>query len=105
MSGPTTILDEQTASKRTGESLVYTFDYNEALAATAALASVGTFTMLPDDGQLTKDSPALAVDARSVTIRLIGGKVGKTYKVSHSAVTNESPTQTLDKFFNLFIRP
>jgi hypothetical protein len=105
MSGPTTIPDEETATKRTGEALVYTFDYDENLATLAQLASVGAFTISPDDGQLTKDQAALVAGNRSVIIRLSGGKVGKTYRVSHSAVTTETPTQTLDKFFDLFIRP
>jgi hypothetical protein len=105
MSGPRTIRDEETTSKRAGESWVYLFDYDEHLATGVELASVGTFTISPADGILTKDNPALVTGNRKVEVRLIGGKVGKTYVIEHTAVTNESPTQTPAKFFRLFIRP
>jgi hypothetical protein len=105
MSGPLTILDDQVAEKRTGESFVYEFNYDEHLATGVELASVGTFTLQPSDGQLTKDNPSLVTGNRKVRIRLIGGKTQKTYAVSHSASTNETPAQTVDKRFFLFIRP
>ncbi len=114
MSGPTKISDDRdgtpneknTATKRAGESFPYVFDYDEQhLAAGVELASVGTFTIDPADGRLTKDSPALVTGNRKVSVRLIGGKVNKTYAISHTVTTNETPSQTLDKRFFLYIRP
>jgi hypothetical protein len=105
MSGPLTILDDGTAQKRAGESFVYLFDYDTHLAAGVEFASVGTFTIDPADGRLTKDNPSLVTGNRKVEVRLIGGKVGKTYTIEHTAVTNESPTQTPAKKFYLFIKP
>ncbi len=105
MSGPLTILDDQTAAKRSGEVFVYEFDYDEHLAVGVELASVGTFTLDPTDGQLTTDNPALVSGNRAATLRLSGGKVGKTYSIEHAVTTNETPSQTLKKRFYLFIRP
>lgn len=106
MSGPLTIEDDQTATKRSAEAFVYVFDYDaEHLAPTVELASVGTFTLDPADGRLTTDNAALVTGNRKVSLRVMGGKVNKTYIVSHTAVTNESPAQTVDKRFYLFIKP
>jgi hypothetical protein len=105
MSGPKTTEDEKTISKRAAESLVYKFDYDDWLAADVELASVGTFTLFPSDGHLTSDNPTLVSGSRSVTVRLLGGKVGKTYRVEHTAATNESPAQTPAKYVDLFIKP
>jgi hypothetical protein len=105
MSGPLTIEDDKTATKRAAESFVYQFNYDEHLADSVELASVGTFTISPADGILTKDNPSLITGNRKVEVRLIGGKPGKTYVIEHTAVTNESPTQTPAKKFYLFIKP
>jgi hypothetical protein len=106
MSGPITIEDEKTAEKRSADILVYEFDYDaRSLATGVELASVGTFTIDPADGRLTSDNPTLLTGNRKVSVRLSGGKPGKTYLVTHSAATNETPAQTLNKCFALFVKP
>jgi hypothetical protein len=99
-----TIEDEGTATKASAEVWTYVFDYDDALATGVEFASVGTFTISPADGRLTKDNEALVTGNRKARLRLSGGKVGKTYRIDHTAVTNETPTQTPAKHFYLFIK-
>jgi hypothetical protein len=105
MSGPLTILDEETATKRTGAVWVYEFTYDTHLAAGVELSSVGTFTLFPDDEHIAKDNPTIVTGNRKVRIRISGGKPGKAYTVDHTAATNESPAQTVASKFTLFVTP
>ncbi len=91
--------------KYADEALVYAFDYDAVtLAADVELTTSGTFTIDPADGRLTKDNEALMIGNRKARVRLSGGKPGKTYTIRHSATTNESPAQTVQAQFSLFIR-
>jgi hypothetical protein len=105
MSGPLTILDDETATKRAAAVRVYEFTYDTHLAAGVELASVGTFTLFPDDEHISKDNPTLVTGNRKVRVRISGGKPHKEYTVDHTAVTNESPTQTVAAKFTLFVTP
>ncbi len=95
----------ETVSKLSEEVLVCAFDYDHELQAAASFGSVGTFTIDPDDGRLTKDDEALSDDGRSALVRVSGGKPGKTYSIRHIATTNEAPSQTMEWYFYLFIEP
>lgn len=100
---PTTIVDGGLVTKDSSETLVYTFDYDVLtnLAGGVELASVGTFTITPSG--LTQDNAALVTGNRKARVRLAGGTVGVTYKVEHTASTNESPAQTKSKWFKIRI--
>jgi hypothetical protein len=101
-----TILDGGVAKKRSEAVYVYTFDYDaESLATDAQLSSVGTFTIDPADGRLTKDSESLVSGNRKVEVRLSGGKPNKMYTIRHTAPTNEAPARTMAAVFHLFIEP
>jgi hypothetical protein len=96
-----TIPDQGSAEQDANEALVYEFDYDDNLAAGVQLSSVGTFAASPNG--LTLDQSTLAVDGRSVTVRVAGGVRGRVYEVRHTAGTNETPVQTKSKWFKLRI--
>jgi hypothetical protein len=100
-----TVLDGDTVEKLSDEALVFAFDYDGELTEDAEFSSVGTFTIDPADGRLTKDEEALLTGNRGARVRLSGGKPGKTYVIRHTATTTEVPTTSPKALFYLFIRP
>ncbi len=85
------------------ESLVYTFDWSAWLVG-AAIISSSTFTLTGPDGVLTKDNPSVVSGSLSTTVRLIGGTFGKTYTLTNTVVTNESPAQTGERSVQIAVR-
>jgi hypothetical protein len=98
-----TIVDGDITEKMSDEVLVYQFSYADRIAADVDLASAGTCTLDPDDAHISKDNEDY--DGQTASLRISGGKPGKTYVVRHSAATTESPAQTVKALFYLFIRP
>ena len=98
-----------TVTKDPGASLIYTFDWSDWLVGAATIAT-STFTISGGDsvaapaGTLTKDNPSIVSGSLSTQIRLIGGTVGKTYILTNTVITNESPTQTDERSILVAIR-
>jgi len=91
------------------ESLFYVFDWSDWLVAAATIAS-STFTLTGPDAALTKDNPDIITgsdefaDATATTVRLTGGTASKTYTLTNTVVTNESPSQTGERSVKITIR-
>lgn len=85
------------------ESLIYTFDWSDWLVG-AATISTSTFTISGPDSALTKDNPSIVSGSTSTQVRVIGGTVGKTYTLTNTVVTSESPAQTGERSVYLAIR-
>jgi len=101
----TTINDGGLATQDSSEVRVYTFDYDDNLAAGVELASVGTFVFTPATG-LTQDNQALVAGGRSARLRISVASstyVGTTFRIENTVVTNESPSQTKSKWFKVKI--
>jgi len=90
-----------TVTKDPGESLLYTFDWSDWLVGAATIAT-STFAISGPDVGLTKDNPTNTTTATAV--RVIGGTLGKTYTLTNTVVTNESPTQTGERSIKVTIR-
>ena len=98
-----TIDDGGLATKDSSEILLYTFDYDDALAPGVQLTSVGTFVITPSTGAPTQSNQAFVAGNRGVSVLLTAGSVGKTYTIEHTVTTNESPAQTFSPWFKLRI--
>lgn len=105
MPAPLSIPAESVITKRSGAILVYTFNYDDALASGVQLATAGVVTIAPNDGRLTQDGLAFVTGNRGVVVRLTAGKVQKRYRITHLAATNETPSQTPAPWFDLVITP
>ena len=92
-----------TVTKDPGESLLYTFDWSDWLVGAATIAT-STFTISGPDSGLTKDNPAIVSGSLSTSVRVIGGTLGKTYTLTNTVITNESPTQTGERSIKVTIR-
>lgn len=99
---PTTINDGQTARKYSAEARAYEVDFDADLAEGVSLASV-TVTADPADGRHTLDNTGLASGSRGAKLRSNGGKAQKTYAITAVGVTDESPAQTVQAMFWLYI--
>ena len=93
-----TIEDKGLALQDPDESRVYTFDFDDRLAAGVTITTA-TFTITPASTGLTKDNPSTT--ARTASVRLIGGTMGVSYRINCKIVTDESPSQTIDTWFTL----
>lgn len=98
-----TVDDGGLVTKDSSEVLLYSIDYEDALAAGVQLASVGTFTITPASGAPTQTNQALVAGNRAAVVLLSGGTVGRTYTVEHTVQTNEGPAQTFSPWFKIRI--
>lgn len=90
-------------AKDPSDSVVYEFEWDAHLDAAVGIAtSTWTITAIRPsaDTALTKDEPAIA--GRTTQIRLTAGTVGAVYRLDNKIVTNETPTQTIER--SVFIK-
>ena len=81
--------------------MFYEFNWTDWLGT--ALISTSTFTVSnAPDAALTKDNPAIVSGSLRTRVRLLGGTVGKKYRLTNQIVTNENPAQTEEA--SVFIR-
>jgi len=94
-----------TLTKDPNASLVYSFDWSAWLTGGSPGAAISsqTLTISGPDAALTKDNESI-VDGTSVQFRLLGGTLGKVYKVTCRVVTDESPAQTEDATVQVHIQ-
>lgn len=103
-----TVRSGATVTQDPNDSLVYRLNWDEEnLGEGVVLTGAGTITITADDEaspSLEADQLALLEGNRSARVRLTGGELGQTYRVSHRIVTNESPAQTKEKSFFVLIQ-
>lgn len=59
------------------------------------------WTVVVTDTPLTKDNESIVAGLRSTQVRLSGGRAGQKYQVTNRIVTNETPTQTEERTFDI----
>lgn len=96
----------ETVLQDPGEKIVRQFNWTawlQELSATAEIASSSWALTGPDNG-LTKDTPSVVTGNLMTQIRVIGGTPGKTYRLTNTVVSNETPAQTGVKWIEIAIR-
>ena len=105
MAGPITIQDGGLAIQDPNDQLVYAFDWGTSYLADGVSISTSTWTgtaKKPSTATaLTTDNTAIAAGNRSTQIRISGGDLGAVYQVANKIVTDESPSQTIERSFYL----
>ena len=100
----TTIYSGGLITKDPNNSEVFSFNWDKDLNAGVSITT-STFTITCANEQLplglTKDNETNT--ARTTSLRLIGGTLGKKYTVTNRIVTDETPTQTKDASFTVKI--
>ena len=100
----TTIYAGGLVIKDPNSSEVFSFNWDEDLNPGVSITT-STFTITCANEQLplglTKDNETNT--ARTTTLRLIGGTLGKKYTVTNRIITDETPTQTKDASFTVSI--
>lgn len=101
-----TIEDEGLTTKPAADSRIYTFDYDDNLAEGVEI-DTNTFALVavkPSTATLvTKDNEGKVAGNRKTQLRLSGGVFGARYRITNTVTTDESPTQTKTKWFELLI--
>ncbi len=93
-----------TLTKDPQASLSYQFDWSAWLGTAQIVTSTFAITGTETVPALTKDNPALVSGNQKATVRLLGGTVGLTYTVTHTIITNETPTQTDERSVTIKIQ-
>ena len=104
-----TVQDKGLVTKHPLESKVYQFDYDTDNLALGVTITTSTMTLSVLSGLNTGtpasiDSVGLITGNRKTTFRLIAGVSGTKYRVTNSAVTNETPAQTKVKYVDVLVQ-
>ncbi len=88
---------------------VYLFDWspNSLALGVTITNSVFSFVALEPstiDVALILDQPSVLAGTRTTQVRVAGGTLGQVYKVLNQIVTSESPAQTKDLWFKVWIQ-
>lgn len=107
MSAVITIRNRGLTSQDPSDQLVYLFDWDTDNLAPSVQISSSIFTITQIRGAtttpLTKDQPSTLAGGRQTQVRLAGGDVGALYEIANKIVTDESPSQTKERSFQLLI--
>jgi hypothetical protein len=104
-----TIRDGALTTKDPSDIRVYNFDWGTTALAVDVSIVTSTFTLegisgeLEDD-PLTKDSESIVAGDRDTQLRLAGGAAGSRWRIHNQIVTNESPSQTIERSFFLLVQ-
>ena len=84
--------------KDPNDELIYEVDWTDWLGDDEIDTSTFTISSSPD-GALTKDNAAIVTGNQKTVVRLLGGTVGKKFRITNQIVTDESPTETVERSF------
>jgi len=87
----------------------YTIDWDAENLAAAVTISTSTWTITavsPSlvDTALTKDQETILSGARKTQVRLSAGTLGQKYVIANKIVTSESPAQTKERSFTVWVQ-
>ena len=99
----TNILSSGLVTKDPDSAEVFVVDWGQQRLATAVTIDTSTWTVTGADATLVDDEASILSGSRKTQIRLTGGTLHKLYTVTNTIVTNESPAQTLDASFDVWI--
>lgn len=91
-------------TKDPSEVLVYDIDWGTNWLAPTVTISTSTWTITGPDAVLTKDSETIPIGLRTTRVRLSAGTNGARYLVTNRIVTNETPSQTGERTFELLVQ-
>lgn len=103
-----TIRDGGLAAKDPSDIRVFQFDWGaEALEAGASVI-ISTFQAIGIRGDLTTtplslDAPSVLPGERQTQVRIDAGARGSIWRINNKIVTDESPSQTIERSFFLLI--
>lgn len=86
------------------EVLVYDIDWGTNWLAPAVTIATSTWTITGPDALLTKDSETIQAGLRTTRVRLSAGTSGYKYLITNRIVTNETPSQTGERTFQLLVQ-
>jgi hypothetical protein len=104
-----TISDGALVIKDPSDIKAYTFDYDTENLAVGAAILTSTFTITAvwpstTDLALTKDQETILAGARKTQVRLSAGTLGQKYQIANKIVTSESPAQTKERSFTVWVQ-
>ena len=82
---------------------VYEVNWDRRHLATGVTITSSDWFIEGPDSALTGDQETVLTGSRRTTIRLTAGTLNKKYRVTNRIVTNETPSQTKDAFFDVKI--
>lgn len=91
-------------TKDSAASLIYDVDWGMFWLAPAVTITTSTWTITGPDAVLTKDQESLTGGNRTARVRLSAGTTGARYTITNRIVTNESPSQTDERSFELLVQ-
>lgn len=89
--------------KDPNDELIYEVDWSEWLGDDEIVSSTFTISTAPD-AELTKDNPGIVTGNQKTVVRLLGGTVGKQYRITNQITTDESPTEKVERSFYVRIK-
>ena len=90
-------------TKDPNNSEVFSVDWGTERLATGVEISTSAWAVTGPDADLTEDEDSIVTGNRKTQIRLTGGTLHKRYTVTNTIETNETPAQTLDASFDVWI--
>lgn len=105
---PKTMPDGEMTTKDPNDTRVFTFDWGTLnLPVGVSIPSVSVFTISvvsgPNTTPLTKDQEVILAGNRKTQLRLAAGTLGTVYQIDNQIVTDEAPSQTLNRRFQLLV--
>ncbi len=104
-----TILDGELVTQDLADIRVYEFDWDAENLATgvtvpATPPTITATALRPSAATaLTLDQKSVVTGNRKTRVRVTGGARGALYRITNQVVTDESSTQTKNKWFDLLI--
>jgi hypothetical protein len=102
-----TIKDGGLISKDPSDVSIYVVDWGEEKLSDDAEILTSTFTVSavrPTSATLiTKDQEGIVTGNRKTRVRIAGGEANALYEVTNRIVTDESPSQTLERSFRVLV--
>ncbi len=104
-----TIRDGALTTKDPSDIRVYNFDWGTTALAVDVSIVTSTFTIEAVSGDttttpVTKDSETILAGDRDTQLRLSAGAAGSRWRIHNQIVTNESPSQTIERSFFLLVQ-
>jgi len=98
-----TIRSGGTTIKDAGSAEFFVLDWDADVLPNAVTIASSSWTISGADAILTSSNPSVLTGDRKTQVKLSAGTQGVTYVVTNQIVTNESPSQTLERSFKVKI--
>ena len=82
---------------------VFVVDWDQERLAEGVTIATSDWSITGADAVLTKDNPSVLSGSRKAQIRLAAGTLHKLYTVTNRITTSETPAQTIDASFDVWI--